>query len=148
MAHLIHSLTRTAKSVITLPLNAAKAVAGPALRRVGVRAEEPQVPQPRTPPPRRTAEEAVARERASEPAPEAGAAQGPGGTALDDEKYDEYDEPARAGNAAAAPGAGADSGSRKKKRVPDEPVLDTAAAKAVRSEAATMRKAADPRKDS
>lgn len=163
VAHLIHSLASTAKTVVTLPLNVAKAVTAPALRRVGVLHEDgprvseqrsAQPPEPRTPPVRRTAEEAVARELAEEPAAppaeelKAGpAGSEPGGTErLDDERYDDFDEPPPSGNAAAAPGAGADSGSRKKKQASDEPVLDAAAAKAVRSESETMRKAADPRK--
>lgn len=139
MAHLIQSLASTAKSVITLPLHVVKAVAAPVLRQVGVHEAE-QAPvrptgrvDPPPPPVRRTAEEAVARERATVSTPP--------DTTVDEERYDEFDEPAEpSGNAAPVDGAGSDSGALKQE---SEPLLDPSTAKAVRSEAETMRKAAD-----
>lgn len=112
MTHVVQSLASTAKSVITLPVHVAKAVAASVLRRVGRHDEEPEPSrptgrvEPAPPPVRRTAEEAVARERAAEPStPATKIAEDPA------DRYDEFDEAAEpSGNAAPVDGAGSDSG--------------------------------------
>ncbi|KRA32368.1 MULTISPECIES: hypothetical protein [unclassified Nocardioides] len=112
MAHLIQSLTSTARSVITLPVQVAKTVAVPVLRRVGGHEEEPEPSrptgrvEPAPPPVRRTAEAAVARERAAEPS-----AADTTDTEDPEDRYEEYDEAVElSGNAAPVDGAGSDSG--------------------------------------